>query len=141
MRHHLATLRQRHPGVPVVLTGDLNVAPEAIDIHAPKQNLRSAGFTVEEREAFKELLGHGEGWVDAFRMLYPEAAHCYTYWSRAGKDCRGENKGWRLDHFVVSQAEAAAGKIADCRHLTEQMGSDHCPVALDLALEEPFAAG
>ncbi|GLC44343.1 hypothetical protein PLESTB_000480200 [Pleodorina starrii] len=87
-------------GKPVIVTGDLNCAHQEIDIHAPKTNLRSAGFTVEERESFGRLLLGEVGLVDTFRALYPDTVG-YTYFTRRF-NCRAQNKGWRLDYFLTS---------------------------------------
>ncbi|KAL4436574.1 hypothetical protein ABPG75_003713 [Micractinium tetrahymenae] len=114
---------------PVVLTGDLNVAPTELDIHNPKGNLKSAGFTPEERASFQANL-LGAGFVDCFRAQYPGAV-AYTYWGYRF-NARANNKGWRLDHFLVSSA--LAPRVHDCYHLPHVMGSDHCPLGLVLKL-------
>lgn len=115
---------------PVVLTGDLNVAPTELDIHSPKTNLKSAGFTPEERASFQANLIEGAGFVDCFRTQYPEAV-AYTYWGYRF-NARANNKGWRLDHFLVSQA--LHPKVHECYHLPSVLGSDHCPLGLVLKL-------
>lgn len=114
---------------PVVLTGDLNVAPTELDIHNPKGNLKSAGFTPEERASFQANLLE-DGFVDCFRALHPHAV-AYTYWGYRF-NARANNKGWRLDHFLVSSA--LAPRVHDCYHLPHVMGSDHCPLGLVLKL-------
>ena len=105
----------------VILCGDLNVAHHEIDISNPKGNLRSAGFTVEERTEFTNFLN--EGFVDSFRK--------YTYWNlRSG--ARASNKGWRLDYFAISEVLMDAVEESDM--LSQVMGSDHCPIKLVLDL-------
>ncbi len=112
---------------PVVLCGDLNVAHKEIDLKNPKTNRRSAGFTDEEREKFTELLD--AGFIDTFRFLYPDQEGAYTWWSYFGK-ARERNTGWRIDYFVVS--ERLKDKIVRAEIHAEIMGSDHCPVLLEL---------
>lgn len=112
---------------PVVLCGDLNVAHKEIDLKNPKTNRRSAGFTDEERGKFTELLQ--AGFVDTFRHLYPDQEGAYTWWSYFGK-ARERNTGWRIDYFVVS--ERIKDKIVRAEIHAEIMGSDHCPVLLEL---------
>lgn len=112
---------------PVVLCGDLNVAHREIDIRHPAANRRNAGFTDEERGKFTELLA--AGFVDSFRHLYPERASAYTWWSYMN-NARANNSGWRIDYFVVSSRLRA--RVRDSVILPEVMGSDHCPVMLEL---------
>lgn len=111
---------------PVVMCGDLNVAHEEIDIKNPKTNRRNAGFTDEEREKFTQLLN--EGFTDTFRTLYPTQV-TYSWWSYRFK-AREKNAGWRIDYFVISNRLKA--NLEDAKIHTEIMGSDHCPVELDL---------
>lgn len=113
----------------VILAGDLNCAHEDIDIHNPKGNVRSAGFTQEERESFTSQL-LSKGFVDAFRRQYPGVVG-YTYWGYRF-NMRAKNAGWRLDYFLVS--EATWNKVYECYHLPEVLGSDHCPLMLVLKL-------
>jgi exodeoxyribonuclease III len=110
----------------VILTGDLNCAAEEIDIHSPKTNLRSAGFTVEERTSFAERFLRN-GFVDAFRKMHPGVVG-YTYWGYRGPNLRGQNKGWRLDYFLVS--EKLWDCVHDCWHSPDVLGSDHCPLGI-----------
>ncbi|GAQ82037.1 putative DNA-binding SAP [Klebsormidium nitens] len=110
---------------PVVLTGDLNVAHQEIDICNPDGNKRSAGFTVEERESFERLI-MANGFVDTFRRQHPKAVG-YTYWGYRFNS-RASNRGWRLDYFVVS--EKLAPLVHDSYTLPNVLGSDHCPVGL-----------
>lgn len=113
---------------PVVFCGDLNVAHQEIDIKNPKTNHRNAGFTDEERGKMTELLE--SGFVDTFRYLYPETV-TYSWWSYRFK-ARERNTGWRIDYFICS--ESLKGKIRDAKIHTDIMGSDHCPVELDLEI-------
>ena len=112
---------------PVVICGDLNVAHKEIDLKNPKTNRRSAGFTDEERAKMTQLLE--AGFVDTFRHLYPDVEGAYTWWSYFGK-ARERNTGWRIDYFVIS--ERIADKIVKAEIHAEVMGSDHCPVMLEL---------
>lgn len=112
---------------PVIYCGDLNVAHEEIDLKNPKSNRRSAGFSDEERAKFSELLA--SGFVDTFRALYPDKAE-YSWWSYMMK-AREKNVGWRIDYFVVSQR--LFGRVRDSYILGNVMGSDHCPVGLELS--------
>ena len=113
---------------PVVFCGDLNVAHQEIDIKNPKTNHRRAGFTDEERGKMTELLE--SGFVDTFRYLYPETV-TYSWWSYRFK-ARERNTGWRIDYFICS--ESLKDKIRDAKIHTDIMGSDHCPVELDLEI-------
>lgn len=112
---------------PVILCGDLNVAHQEIDLKNPKSNRRNAGFTDEEREKMTKLLQ--SGFLDSFRYLYPDREDAYTWWSYMGK-ARERNAGWRIDYFVVS--EKLKDKIKDSQIHSDIMGSDHCPVVLEL---------
>lgn len=111
---------------PVIYCGDLNVAHNEIDLKNPKTNHFSAGFSDEERGKFTELLACG--FADTFRTLYPERVE-YSWWSYMRK-AREKNVGWRIDYFVVS--ERLMPRIKDSFILTEVMGSDHCPVGIEL---------
>lgn len=113
---------------PVIYCGDLNVAHEEIDLKNPKTNHMSAGFSDAERAKFGELLG--AGFTDSFRALYPDKVE-YSWWSYMMK-AREKNVGWRIDYFVVS--DRIFPKVKDSLILTEVMGSDHCPVALEIDL-------
>lgn len=120
----LKYLSQLNNQKPVILCGDLNVAPTEMDIKNPKNNLRSAGFTIEEREKF-QILTH-EKFVDIFRYLYPDKVE-YSCWSYRFK-ARERNAGWRIDHFIVSKD--FINEIIDTHIKTEIYGSDHCPIEL-----------
>lgn len=113
---------------PVIYCGDLNVAHEEIDLKNPKTNHHSAGFTDEERGKFTELLN--EGFSDTFRTLYPDKVE-YSWWSYMFH-AREKNVGWRIDYFVVS--DRLMPKVKDSFILTEIMGSDHCPVGIEVEL-------
>lgn len=111
---------------PVIVCGDLNVAHKEIDLKNPKTNRRNPGFTDEEREKFSQWLD--SGFTDTFRFLYPEQV-TYSWWSYRFR-AREKNTGWRIDYFVVSSR--MNDQIADAKIHTEIMGSDHCPVELEL---------
>ena len=113
---------------PVVYCGDLNVAHQEIDLKNPKSNHKSAGFSDEEREKFTRLLSCG--FADSYRRLYPDKVE-YSWWSYMMK-AREKNVGWRIDSFVLS--ERLMEKVKDSYILTSVMGSDHCPVGLEIAL-------
>lgn len=113
---------------PVIYCGDLNVAHEEIDLKNPKSNHKSAGFSDEERGKFTELLA--SGFKDTFRTLYPDKVE-YSWWSYMMK-AREKNVGWRIDYFVVS--DRLMPKVNDSYILGSVMGSDHCPVGLDIDL-------
>ena len=111
---------------PVIYCGDLNVAHEEIDLKNPKTNHFSAGFTDEERGKFTELLA--SGFSDTFRSLYPDKVE-YSWWSYMFQ-ARQKNVGWRIDYFVVSNR--ILGKVKEAKIHTEIMGSDHCPVSIEI---------
>ena len=110
---------------PVIVCGDMNVAHNEIDLKNPKSNRGNAGFTDEERQKFTVLLE--SGFADSFRMLYPDRADAYTWWSYMFK-ARERNTGWRIDYFLVSARLIPSVKDAFIR--PDVMGSDHCPVGL-----------
>lgn len=114
------------PG-PVVVCGDMNVAHKEIDLKNPKTNRKNAGFTDEERSKMTEL--QESGFVDSFRHFYPDTEGVYSWWSYRF-NARKNNAGWRIDYFLVS--EDFASEMKDAKILTEVMGSDHCPVVLEL---------
>ena len=123
----LAYLKQLDARKPVVVCGDMNVAHQEIDLKNPKTNRRNAGFTDEEREKMSILLG--SGFTDTFRYLHPEARDIYSWWSYRFR-AREKNTGWRIDYFLVS--DRLRPQITSAEILTDVMGSDHCPVALEL---------
>ena len=114
---------------PVIFCGDLNVAHQEIDLKNPKTNRRNAGFTDEERAKFSTLLENG--FIDSFRFFYPDLTDIYSWWSYRFR-AREKNAGWRIDYFVVS--ERLKDKLQDSKIHTEILGSDHCPVELDLTI-------
>ena len=114
---------------PVIVCGDMNVAHEEIDLKNPATNHFNPGFSDEERGKFTELLD--AGFTDTFRSLYPDRRDAYSWWSYRAA-ARERNVGWRIDYFVVS--DRLRDSIKDAYILPEIMGSDHCPVELDLEL-------
>jgi len=112
---------------PVILCGDLNVAHQEIDLRNPKSNRGNSGFTDEERGKMTDLLT--AGFVDSFRYLYPNQEGAYTWWSYMAK-VRERNIGWRIDYFIVSKRWKE--KIKDARIDSQVMGSDHCPIVLEM---------
>ena len=114
---------------PVIVCGDMNVAHKEIDLKNPGPNRGSAGFTDEEREKFSKLLE--SGFTDTFRHLHPDLVGAYSWWSYRFK-ARQNNAGWRIDYFLVS--DRIKDKIVTASILPEVMGSDHCPVMLEIDL-------
>lgn len=112
---------------PVVITGDLNVAHTEIDLKNPKTNQKNAGFTIEERNKFTELLD--AGFIDTFRFLNPDLTGAYSWWSYRFK-AREKNAGWRIDYFLIS--ERLKDSLKDALIYKDILGSDHCPVGLIL---------
>lgn len=123
-REYLLALKTKKP---VVVTGDMNVAHQEIDLKNPKSNRRNAGFTDEERGKMTELLE--AGFIDTFRYFYPDVTDRYSWWSYMFK-AREKNAGWRIDYFLASEELKDALVSADIHHSV--MGSDHCPVELVL---------
>lgn len=123
----LAYLKKLEEKKGVIFCGDLNVAHQEIDLKNPKTNRRNAGFTDEERGKFSEVLA--AGFIDTFRYFYPDAEGIYSWWSYRFS-ARAKNAGWRIDYFCVS--ECLKERLVDAKILTDVMGSDHCPVQLDL---------
>lgn len=126
IRRYLLNLNKTKP---VIMCGDLNVAHKEIDLKNPKSNRKNAGFTDEERQKMTELLD--SGFVDTFRFLYPEKEDTYSWWSYMGK-AREKNVGWRIDYFIVSKD--IENKIIEANIYPEIMGSDHCPVGLEIRI-------
>ena len=112
---------------PVVLCGDLNVAHNEIDLKNPKTNRKNAGFSDEERAKMTELLG--SGFTDTFRYFYPDAEGIYSWWSYRFK-AREKNAGWRIDYFITSKR--INDKLKKAAIHTDVLGSDHCPVEVDI---------
>ena len=123
----LAYLKKLEENKGVIFCGDLNVAHQEIDLKNPKTNRKNAGFTDEERAKFSEVLK--AGFIDTFRYFYPDAEGVYSWWSYRFS-ARAKNAGWRIDYFCVS--DCLKDRLQDAKILTDVMGSDHCPVQLDL---------
>ena len=123
-REYLVGLKSKKT---VIVTGDMNVAHKEIDLKNPSSNHHNAGFTDEERGKFEELLD--AGFVDSFRKLYPDMTDIYSWWSYRF-NARSRNAGWRIDYFLVS--EDAADRIKEAQIHTDILGSDHCPVELEM---------
>ena len=115
---------------PVIICGDLNVAHNEIDLKNAKSNKGNAGFTDQERVKMTELLN--AGFVDSFRYKYPDKTDAYSWWSYMGK-AREKNVGWRIDYFIVS--DSIKEKIEEANIYSEVMGSDHCPVELEINID------
>ena len=124
IRKYLLKLNETKP---VIMCGDLNVAHEEIDLKNPKTNRHNAGFTDEERKKMTELLN--AGFTDSFRYLYPDKENAYSWWSYMGH-AREKNVGWRIDYFIVSKL--IENEIKEATIYPEIMGSDHCPVGLEI---------
>ena len=124
IRKYLLKLNETKP---VIMCGDLNVAHKEIDLKNPKTNRRNAGFTDEERQKMTELLD--AGFTDSFRFLYPDKENAYSWWSYMGH-AREKNVGWRIDYFIVSKS--IENQIKEAKIYPEIMGSDHCPVGLEI---------
>ena len=124
----LAYLDDKKKKKPVVLCGDLNVAHHEIDLKNPQSNHKNAGFSDEERSAMTHLLSHG--YIDTYRYFYPDQVE-YSWWSYRFKS-RERNAGWRIDYFIVS--ERFIEHCRDAKIYTDVMGSDHCPVSLEVNL-------
>lgn len=122
-------LKELEATKPVIVCGDLNVAHKEIDLKNPKTNTKNAGFTIEERTKFTELLN--AGFVDTFRHFYPEETGAYSWWSYRF-NARANNAGWRIDYFLTS--EVLRDKLVDAKIHPEVLGSDHCPVELQIDL-------
>ena len=125
-RNYLMELDKRKP---IIACGDLNVAHQEIDLKNPSSNRGNAGFSDEERESFTKLLSCG--FTDTFRHLYPDATGMYSWWSYRF-NARKNNAGWRIDYFLVS--DRIADKITATPIHAQVLGSDHCPVELELDL-------
>ena len=123
-RDYILRLNEKKP---VVICGDLNVAHQEIDIKNPAANKKNAGFTQEERDKMTQLLSVGI--TDSFRYLYPDRRDAYSWWSYMS-NARDRNIGWRIDYFLVG--EEIRDKIREASIQPEIMGSDHCPVVLEL---------
>lgn len=125
-RNYLLKLNETKP---VIMCGDLNVAHNEIDLKNPKTNHRNAGFTDEERDKMTKLLN--AGFTDSFRYLYPEKEGCYSWWSYMFH-AREKNAGWRIDYFIVSNS--INKNIKESKIYSDIMGSDHCPVGIEIEI-------
>ena len=123
----LAYIKKLEESKPVVYCGDLNVAHKEIDLKNPKTNRKNAGFTDEERGKFSTVLENG--FIDTFRYFYPDMENIYSWWSYRFS-ARAKNAGWRIDYFIVSGA--LKDKLKAAKIHTDIMGSDHCPVELEM---------
>lgn len=126
LKKYLLALNEKKP---VVYCGDLNVAHQEIDLKNAKSNIGNSGFTNEEREKMTSLLA--SGFIDTFRYLHPDAVDHYTWWSYMNK-VRERNIGWRIDYFIVS--ESIKEKIVNADIHSHVLGSDHCPILLEIDL-------
>ena len=124
----LAYLQQLEQTKPVLYCGDMNVAHQEIDLANPKPNVGKHGFTNEERERFQDYLD--AGFVDTFRAAHPDVPEKYTWWTHWA-NARARNVGWRIDYWLASKA--IAGKVKNPQIHPEVLGSDHCPVSIELA--------
>lgn len=124
IRKYLLKLNESKP---VIMCGDLNVAHKEIDLKNPKSNRGNAGFTDEERSKMTELLD--AGFIDTFRLLYPDKENAYSWWSYMGH-AREKNVGWRIDYFIVSKD--IENRVKEATIYPEIIGSDHCPVGLEI---------
>ncbi len=125
----LSYLKSLEKMKPVIFAGDLNVAHKEIDLKNPKTNRKNAGFTDEERQKFQNLMDNG--FIDTFRYFYPNEEGKYSWWSYMFK-AREKNAGWRIDYFIVSKS--LSDKLLDAKIHAQILGSDHCPVELDIEL-------
>ena len=125
LKSYLLRLNQQKP---VILCGDLNVAHEPIDLKNPLQNEHNPGYSLEERTKMTALLA--SGFVDTYRYLYPEKVQ-YSWWSYRFQS-RIKNIGWRIDYFIISRSLCPV--LEDSQILTEVLGSDHCPILLQMNL-------
>lgn len=123
----LNAMKELEKEKPVIFAGDLNVAHTEIDLARPKQNRKNAGFSDEERAGFDDIVA--AGFVDTFRHFHPDEPDHYTWWSYRG-GARAKNVGWRIDYFCAS--ESLMDRVKSSKILPEVMGSDHCPIVLEV---------
>lgn len=126
-RDFLAHVKKLEQSKPVVFCGDLNVSHQEIDLARPTANRKNAGFSPQERKGFDNIVD--AGFIDTFRHFYPNTAEAYSWWSYRG-GARAKNVGWRLDYFCISQS--LKNELNSASIMTEVLGSDHCPVAIDI---------
>ncbi len=120
-------VRELELDAPVLFSGDFNVAHKEIDLARPKENVGKHGFTIEEREGFDKMLS--AGFIDTFRLKYPERTDAYTWWT-AWSGARERNVGWRIDYWMAS--EALKERIVTAEIHPDAIGSDHCPVSIEI---------
>jgi exodeoxyribonuclease-3 len=123
----LAHIKELEKTKPVLVSGDFNVAHTEIDLARPKDNLKNAGFTPEEREGMTNMIN--SGLLDTFRTLYPDKTEAYTWWTNWA-NARERNVGWRIDYWLASNS--LRGNIKSAAIHADVMGSDHCPVSIEL---------
>ncbi len=123
----LLHVKELEETAPVIFCGDFNVAHQEIDLARPKENIGKHGFTAEEREGLEAMIK--SGYVDTFRMFYPDTTEAYTWWTAWG-GARDRNIGWRIDYWMVS--ESLVNRIQDASIHPDVMGSDHCPVSIEI---------
>ena len=123
----LAHVKELEKTKPVLFCGDLNVAHQEIDLANPKPNIGKHGFTDEERAGFQAFLD--AGFVDTFRAAYPDKTEAYSWWTHWA-NARARNVGWRIDYWLASHS--IADRVSNPQIHPEQMGSDHCPVSIDI---------
>lgn len=128
-RAFLAHVQGLEKSKPVLFCGDLNVAHQEIDLARPKENVGKHGFTNEERERFQDFLD--AGFVDTFRAAYPDQTEAYSWWTHWA-NARARNVGWRIDYWLVS--ESVKDKVKSAKIHADQMGSDHCPVSIEVKI-------
>lgn len=127
---HCEKMKEFYPTLPIIIMGDWNIAPQAIDIHNPTKNDGSAGYTKQERDCYAWFLSRG--WIDVFRHKNPDAVK-YTYWNNVTK-ARSRGSGWRIDHCVVNKEVEEKLIFSTCEILEDYMGSDHCPILFRIDL-------
>lgn len=123
----LEHIKELEKSKPVLFSGDLNVAHQEIDLARPKDNIGKHGFTDEERYGFQNMID--AGFVDTFRQSYPDKTDAYTWWTHWA-NARARNVGWRIDYWLAS--ESIADRVTNPQIHSEQMGSDHCPVSIEV---------
>jgi len=123
----LAYVQRLEESKPVLFSGDLNVAHQEIDLANPKPNVGKHGFTTEERQGFDNFLA--AGYIDTFRSKYPDKTDAYSWWTHWA-NARARNVGWRIDYWLASKE--IAGNVKNPQIHADQMGSDHCPVSIEL---------
>lgn len=124
----LMHVKELEESAPVIFCGDFNVAHQEIDLARPKENMGKHGFTVEEREGFDAMIK--AGFIDTFRMFYPDTTEAYTWWTAWG-GARERNVGWRIDYWMAS--DSLSNRIHDASIHPDVMGSDHCPVSIEIS--------